>query len=322
MIDKKRFKESLQSVNNDNFDTNALSVFEYQWHHNSVYQHYCNLLNRDPENVEKLEDIPFLPIEFFKKHIIKTGDWATMTVFKSSGTTGTRSTHHVQDEPFYHRITQTIYESHFHPLKDVQVLALLPSYIEQGDSSLISMVNYFISQSAEGGGFFLDDDTALRNTLKSNPKKVLFGVSYALLDFIENSGIETKNTTIIETGGMKGRKKELTREELHKRIKRGFGVGDVYSEYGMTELLSQAYGKNGEFSFPPWAKILIRDINDPFSFVKTGKTGGINIIDLAHIDTISFIETKDLGKINENGDFEVLGRFDNTDLRGCNLLIQ
>ena len=322
MIDPKRFKSDLISINEKTFEKFALEVFNFQWAQNQIYRDYCNLISIHPKDVGSLEDIPFLPITFFKTQEIKTGMWPTEKIFKSSGTTGQRSHHHVRDETLYHFNAKAIFSQQFENLEDLKILALLPSYIQQGDSSLISMVDHFIKQTQKGG-FFLDNYAELKQALIADDKpKVLFGVSYALLDFIEKQGPFTnlQNLTIIETGGMKGRRVEITRRELHNLIKTGFNIEEVYSEYGMTELLSQAYGKNGEFRFPAWAKVLIRDINDPFAYVEDGATGGINVIDLANIHTISFVETEDLGKITANSQFEVLGRMDNSDIRGCNLL--
>ncbi len=324
MIDTKRFKSDLLSINENSFQKFAIEVFNYQWSKNQIYQDYCNLLRIDPKEVQKVEDIPFLPIEFFKTHPVISGEWKPEKIFKSSGTTGQRSQHYVEDESFYHFVSKAIFHRQLGSLNDYKILALLPSYLEQGDSSLVSMVDFFIQQSKKGGGFFLHNHHELLESLidDTNPK-ILFGVSYALLDFLDEIGTIPKipNLVIIETGGMKGRKEEITREALHNRLASGFNVDFIYSEYGMTELSSQAYGKNGLFGFPEWGKVLIRDVNDPFHYVDYGTTGGINIIDLANISTVSFVETKDLGKVDEKGLFEVLGRFDNSDLRGCNLLI-
>jgi len=323
MIDPKRFKSELNSINEKTFEKFVIEVFNIQWTQNQIYQDYCNLLSINPKDVRTLKDIPFLPITFFKTHEIKTGTWPTQKIFKSSGTTGQRSNHHIRDETLYHFNAETIFNQQFDKLENFKILALLPSYIQQGDSSLISMVDHFIQKTHHKGGFYLDNYSDLKAALISDEApRVLFGVSYALLDFIEKQGPFThlKNLTIIETGGMKGRRKEITRQELHKLIKAGFGIEAVYSEYGMTELFSQAYGKNGHFNFPPWAKVMIRDINDPFENVSDGITGGINVIDLANIHSISFVETEELGRITKNSQFEVMGRLDNSDIRGCNLL--
>ncbi len=314
------FKETIFSVNDKNFESFCIEVFNYQYKECSVYHAYCNFLGKNPTNVNSIGGIPFLPIEFFKNHKVKSGNWKEVKVFKSSGTTKTgRSQHYVRDLDFYHTLSKKIFEGWFGPLKDVQILALLPSYLEMGDSSLIEMVDSFMKESAPGSGYKLGKNEELEQKLEIPQKKLLFGVSYALLDLSEKLKKVFENTQIIETGGMKGRRKEITREELHQNLRNSFKINEIHSEYGMTELMSQAYGKNGNFQFPGWAKVLVRDINDPFSYSGDGKTGGINIIDLANIDSCAFIETKDLGKSDKNS-FEVLGRFDNSDVRGCNLL--
>lgn len=311
------FKRSLFQINEKNFETNALAAFNFQYRECDVYQKFCEHLNKSPEKVKKVSDIPFLPIEFFKSHAIKSGKWKKSKVFKSSGTTSSSRSHHfVRDIKHYHLSAQRAFESIVGDIKKLKIVAILPSYQQQGDSSLISMVDHFISYAKAGSGYFLYEN--IEKILQDDDPKLVIGVSYALLDLAERN-IPTANAIIMETGGMKGRKKEITRKELHHQLKNGFGVGTIWSEYGMTELFSQAYGTNGQFTFPKWAKCLIRDINDPFSFLPEGLTGGINVIDLANIDTCCFIETKDLGKVSNNH-FEVLGRFDNSDIRGCNLM--
>ena len=313
-----KIKQRIPFTNEDNFIDSSLIAFEYQYHHNPVYQSYCNYLSKTPKSVDRLEEIPFLPIEFFKNHAVKTGSWNTTKIFKSSGTTASaRSQHAIKDLEFYHQTAKNCFEDQFGPLDEFQIIALLPSYQEQGDSSLISMVDYFMNFSRRDSGYFLDRE--IREIISGSHKKLLFGVSYALLDLAE-SELRLENTLVMETGGMKGRRKEITRGELHSILKHSFGVEKIWSEYGMTELQSQGYGANGEFIMPGWANCLVRDLNDPFSYVEEGVTGGINIIDLVNIDTCSFIETKDLGRKN-GGFFEVLGRFDNSDIRGCNLMI-
>ncbi|WP_425391810.1 acyl transferase [Ekhidna sp.] len=313
------FKHTIFDINEKTFVDSSLKVFEYQYRHCNIYQEYCKYLNKNPKNVKKLTDIPFIPIEFFKNHAIKSGDWSASKIFKSSGTTETgRSKHYVRDESFYHSITTHTFEHSVNALEDLQIIALLPSYQEQGQSSLINMVDHFIHQSDPSSGYYLDSD--IEQMLHKPGKKLIIGVSYALLDLVESKNIASGDSIIMETGGMKGRRKEITREDLHNRLKTGFNTDAIWSEYGMTELFSQAYGENGKFKFPSWAKCLIRDINDPFSYLENQSTGGINIIDLGNIDTCSFIETKDLGRVDGNH-FEVLGRFDNSDIRGCNLLV-
>jgi len=265
-----------------------------------------------------------LPIEFFKTQEVKAGTWVAQKIFKSSGTTDSgRSRHLIEDLAFYNTCSLLHAESFFGSLKKVPIIALLPSYIEQGDSSLVEMVRYFISHAHPSSGFFLDKaDKLIENLAKSDNPSILIGVSYALLDLAErHSGVNLSRHTIVETGGMKGRRKEITSAELHEKLKIAFHHPKIFTEYGMTELLSQAYGKSNSLQFPPWAKPLVRDLNDPF-LIKTEGTGILNVIDLANIHSCAFIETKDLVRLDQNGHFEVLGRVDNTDIRGCNLLIQ
>ncbi|MFK7952025.1 MAG: acyl transferase [Ekhidna sp.] len=312
------FKKKLFTIKNESFDSLTLEVFVYQYNNNVLYKKFCDSLNKNEENVKSVREIPFLPIDFFKNHIIKTGKWEEKKVFKSSGTTSSaRSKHYIKDVNFYLKNTINIFEQFFESISEYQIIALLPSYQEQGDSSLICMVDHFMSVSKFQGHFALNENIA--ELLSSEKKKILFGVSYALWDLAEKN-VVARNTFVIETGGMKGRKRELIRSELHSILQKGLSQDKIWSEYGMTELQSQGYGIDGLFQFPTWTKALIRDINDPFRYVQDGKSGGINIIDLANIDTCSFIETKDLGRKNGNY-FEVLGRFDNSDIRGCNLMI-
>ena len=315
------FKKHIFSINEENFESCCLDVYNYQYHSCDVYKQYCNYLGKNPTNINSLTDIPFLPIEFFKFHTIKSGTWVEEKIFKSSGTTQIgRSHHYIRDLSFYHQNTKIIFESFYGPLTEYRLLALLPSYQEQGDSSLISMTDSFLKVTRKGSDYYLDKSNQLANELrKDKSKKMLIGVSYALLELAEQHHLPLTNAIVMETGGMKGRRKEITRMELHEQLKNSFKVRTIHSEYGMTELMSQAYGKNGIFQFPKWAKTIVRDINDPFSYLPDSKTGGLNIIDLANVDSCSFIETKDLGRALENK-FEVLGRFDNSDIRGCNLM--
>ena len=312
------FKKNLFYINEETFEDSSLELFDFQYHENPIYQLYCKSLGRNPKNVKSIYDIPFLPIEFFKTHVVKSGNLPVSKVFKSSGTTGSsRSHHHITDIEFYHSLCKTIIEERLGALKDYILIALLPSYLEQGDSSLISMVDSFFTYTQPGSGYFLGEE--MDEILKSREKKILIGVSYALSDLVIKE--PAKNTIIIETGGMKGRRKEITREELHLLLHQNLSVKDIWSEYGMTELHSQAYGLSGQFGFPKWAKALVREINDPFTYEQPCKTGGINIIDLANVDSCAFIETKDLGRLGESKHFEVLGRFDNSEIRGCNLMV-
>ncbi|HSI70684.1 MAG TPA: hypothetical protein VK941_10655, partial [Gillisia sp.] len=280
-----------------------------------------------PADVKSLEEIPFLPIQFFKSHRIFPAEGEVQKIFTSSGTTGTTtSSHFVKDLVIYEESFIKAFHHFYGDFEDYVVLALLPSYLEREGSSLIYMVNSLIQKSGHPqSGFYLDNLEDLKTNLiqldKSGRKVLLLGVSFALLDLVENSSFQLKNTIIMETGGMKGRRKEMIREELHAHLKKGFGVENIHSEYGMTELLSQAYSSGkGVFNCPPWMKILIRDPEDALSYHPNGKTGGINVIDLANFNSCSFIATQDLGKIIGDNDIEILGRFDHSDIRGCNLM--
>lgn len=314
--------------NESEFEAKALDVFRFQYQGNSVYQEFCSHLNRAPKNVQKVEDIPFLPIEFFKSKTILTGLKKPQISFSSSATTGNlTSKHHVTNLATYERSYLTAFERFYGNVNDYCILALLPAYLEREGSSLIYMVDDLIKKSEHlDSGFYLNEFNSLKNKIvqldASGCKVLLIGVSFALLDFVEKHPVQLKNTIVMETGGMKGRRKEMIRHELHQILKQGFGVDTIHSEYGMTELLSQAYSHgNGLFKTPNWMKILIRDTEDPFTFQNIGKTGGINVIDLANINSCSFIATQDLGRLYQDDDFEILGRFDNSDIRGCNLMV-
>lgn len=310
------------------FHKTAMKVFRFQFQHNEVYQKYCLLLRKSPENVKHITEIPFLPIEFFKsKEVLSTID-PIQTTFTSSGTTGIiTSKHHVTDLSFYEASFRSAFSKFYGNIEDYAVLALLPSYLEREGSSLIYMAKDFIEGSNHpDSGFYLHNYKELAQKLiqldSDGQNVLLLGVTYALLDMIELQKFELKNTIVMETGGMKGKRKEMIREELHTLLTDGFGVHKIHSEYGMTELLSQAYSfGDGVFECPPWMDVLIRDTEDPLSLIETEKTGGINIIDLANINSCSFIATQDLGKKYNNATFEVLGRFDNADVRGCNLMV-
>lgn len=311
----------------DQFTRLALDVFKYQFEHNKTYRSFCDLLYIHPSDVVCIEEIPFLPIEFFKSRDILSTEDAIHTTFTSSGTTGvTPSKHHVTDLKLYEKSFMTAFTAQYGAIEDYTILALLPSYLERSGSSLIYMVDTLIRQSNHpDSGFYLNDHVALSEKLihldQTNQKVILIGVSFALLDLIEGHSFKLKNTLIIETGGMKGRRKELVREELHDLLCAGFGVASIHSEYGMTELLSQAYSKgNGIFQSPSWMKVLTRDTEDPLSLYTDSSTGGLNIIDLANLDSCAFIATQDLGRTYPDGTFTVVGRFDNSDIRGCNLM--
>ena len=313
---------------NDEFEKMALEIFQFQAKNNLVYKEFLSYLNFDIQSIKKIEEIPFLPIQFFKSHKVLSSRLNVQRVFYSSGTTGNKqSKHYVTDLAIYEESFTKGFEHFYGPVSAYTVLALLPSYLERNGSSLIYMVNNFIQKSKnEKSGFYLNNLEELAQNLieldKKNEKTLLIGVSFALLDLVEKYKFQLKNTIVMETGGMKGRRKELIREELHQILGEGFGVANIHSEYGMTELLSQAYSKgNGIFECPPWMKIITRDPEDALTILPDGKSGGINVIDLANSNSCSFIATQDLGKTYPNGSFEVLGRFDNSDIRGCNLML-
>jgi hypothetical protein len=306
----------------------ALEVFRYQYQYNMVYREFCDHLGRNAASVTEWQQIPYLPIDFFKTRKVICNGLSAATVFTSSGTTGSQpSAHHVADLSVYEGSYLTAFELFYGPVTDFCVLALLPSYLEREGSSLIFMVDDLIRRSGHpDSGFYLSDLKGLHSKLErleaKKSKVLLIGVSFALLDFAEQFPIRLRSTMVMETGGMKGRRKELVREELHGLLKQGLGLEKIHSEYGMTELLSQAYSAgHGKFRTPPWMQVSIRDPEDPFSFHPPGKTGGINVIDLANINSCSFIATQDLGKLHPDNSFEVLGRFDNSDIRGCNLML-
>ncbi|MGB7786821.1 MAG: acyl transferase [Salinimicrobium sp.] len=310
------------------FDALALEIFHFQHKNNKVYRQFCELLHVKPSEIKEVSKIPFLPIQFFKTHKILSTEEAPKITFSSSGTTGAQtSKHYVSNLSIYEQSFRKGFEHFYGNIEDYAVLALLPSYLEREGSSLIYMVDDLIKNSTNPhSGFYLHELDALEDKLqrldREGQKVLLIGVSFALLDLVEKHSFELKNTIVMETGGMKGRRKEMIRAELHEVLKKGFGVPFIHSEYGMTELLSQAYSsKNGIFECPPWMKIIIRDPEDALSILPKGKSGGINVIDLANINSCSFIATQDLGKDLGGGMTEILGRFDNSDIRGCNLLV-
>lgn len=310
------------------FEKTALKVFRYQYENNKVYREFCNFLKTDKQSVKSLTQIPFLPIQFFKTHAVVSNENPVQETFTSSGTTGIiTSKHPVTDISLYELSYRKAFSEFYGNIEDYAVLALLPSYLERSGSSLIYMVKDLIESSNNpNSGFYLNNYDELITKLigldNSGQNVILIGVTYALLDLIEKQNFQLQNTIIMETGGMKGKRKEMIREELHGLLCKGFGVESIHSEYGMTELLSQAYSfGNGIFECPNWMQILVRDTEDALSYVPTGKNGGINVIDLANYNSCSFIATQDLGKKYPNNSFEVLGRFDNSDIRGCNLMV-
>ncbi len=312
------------SVTPSTFEETAIDVFHYQYTRNPIYKQFVDYLGKNKP--QKLTEIPFLPISFFKTHEVRCFEKEIEILFKSSGTGGNRSQHYVESLQMYKQSFEPTYRNQLGNPEDQVIIALLPNYIEQGESSLVYMVNRLIQLSNNQlSGFYLNEIDKIKETYKlavyQGKKVIIFGVSYALLDLAALEP-DLSEAIIIETGGMKGRRKELTKEELHAELKNGFNVDFIASEYGMSELLSQAYSdKNGLFTTPPWMKILIRDVNDALSYEEKGKSGGINVIDLANLYSCSFIATQDLGKIIGNS-FQLLGRFDNADIRGCNLLIE
>jgi phenylacetate-coenzyme A ligase PaaK-like adenylate-forming protein len=322
-------KQQVFSIsNNEQFVDAALQVFRFQAENCEVYREFISNLDIEPRSVQSINDIPFLPISFFKSHEVISDDEKVEATFTSSGTTGMiNSKHLVTDVSWYEESFRNAFNLFYGDIRQYCVLALLPSYLEREGSSLIYMAEDLVKQSANpDSGFYLYNHDDLFHQLKKQQElqkpTLLIGVTFALLDFVEQYQINFPQLIVMETGGMKGRRKEMIREELHKTLCSGFGVKHIHSEYGMTELLSQAYSKgDGIFNCPPWMRIITRDTNDPMTNLADDHTGGINVIDLANINSCSFIATQDLGKVYADGSFEVLGRFDNSDIRGCNLLI-
>ncbi len=318
-------KKIFNISNEDEFNSVALEVFEFQYKNIPVYKKYVDLIQSQKKSINHYKEIPFLPIDFFKSNHIIADNSKIEKTFLSSGTANTiRSKHLVKDLELYEQTFSAGYKHFYSDPKEWTILALLPSYLDQGDSSLIYMVNNFINKSENPESNYINYDLDLLKNLilKLKDKNVLLiGVSYALLELSELDSFNLENWVIMETGGMKGRRKEMVRQELHQQLKKAFNVDAIHSEYGMTELLSQAYSKkNGLFKTPPWMKFIIRDFEDPYSLAKINSSGGINIIDLANIYSCSFIETQDIGKEVEKDSFEILGRFDQSEVRGCNLL--
>ncbi|MDB5016320.1 MAG: Acyl-protein synthetase, LuxE [Mucilaginibacter sp.] len=322
-------KERVFSKKNERqFNGAALEIFRHQAKNCAIYREFVSSLNIDPADINEFYQIPFLPIELFKSHRVVSTTDPVEVIFTSSGTTGiTTSSHYVTDISWYIESFRAAFRLFYGDITNYTILALLPAYLEREGSSLIYMADDLIKQSNNpDSGFFLYNHDDLYHQLKKQQQvqkpTILIGVTFALLDFIENYNINFPELIVMETGGMKGRRKEMIREELHKQLCEGFGVGAIHSEYGMTELLSQAYSKgDGIFNCPPWMRIITRDTNDPMSILKDNKAGGINVADLANINSCSFLAIQDLGKVYADGSFEVLGRFDNSDIRGCNLLI-
>jgi len=314
--------------NIENFEAEALKIFRYQSLNNEVYKRFIKLLHVNPDDITSVESVPFLPVEFFKSHDILSTNKRVEQIFTSSGTSGmVQSRHMVTDLGLYEESFSKGFEFFYGDIESYTVLALLPGYLEREGSSLIYMVDHLIKKSnSTYSGFYLNELESLGNLLvkldDQGEKVLLIGVTYALLDLLQFRKFNLKNTIVMETGGMKGRRKEMVRTELHNILSEGFGVKSIHSEYGMTELLSQAYSKGqGVFETPSWMQVLIRDTEDPFHILENGRNGGVNIVDLANFNSCSFIATQDLGvKINDS-QFEILGRFDHSDIRGCNLMV-
>ena len=312
----------------DDFNALALQIFRYQAKNVPIYRDFVGALKIDVNQVAQVEDIPFLPISFFKTQRVISEGLSPAITFQSSGTTGmVRSEHLVADVSLYEQSFNLEFERQYGPAEDWCILALLPSYLERDGSSLIYMAEKLIAQSRfRESGFYLRHQGELVEQLQNLEKRsvptLLLGVSYALLDLAEQLPFPLKSTVVMETGGMKGRRKEMIKAALHAQLQKGFGPQPIHSEYGMTELLSQAYSQGkGRFTGPPWCRALVRDANDPLTLLEAEQAGGINLIDLANVHSCSFIATQDLGRVYENGTFEVLGRFDHSDIRGCNLLV-
>lgn len=323
-----KLRDKIFQTTNKDFDNIALEIFQSQYRNNKIYQRYTDSLRINPDKVDNIKKIPFLPISFFKTQAIVSSKSPILQTFESSGTTSSiNSKHYLTDTDIYRESLLRGFERVYGNPKRYCFVALLPNYLERQNSSLIYMVNTLMNESKHvDNGYYLYNHDSLYKTLNrleiNKQPTILFGVSFALLDFVEHYSIKLKYTKIIETGGMKGRRKEITREELHETLCNAFGTSQIHSEYGMTELLSQAYSvRVGRYNAPAWMKVLIREVNDPFTYVKKTFSGGINVVDFANIYSCSFVETQDLGRINQDDSFSVLGRFDISDMRGCNLLI-
>lgn len=321
------FLNSIFLANVHNFEELALQLFQHQHRNCKVYHQYCNYLNINPNNVTTLSNIPFLPVSFFKTHDVTTGVYEPQEIFYSSATSGSiRSKHFVKDISIYERSFLTAFELEYGNPNKYAVLCLLPSYLERNGSSLVSMAQKLIEKSEHPqSGFYLYNHAELFEHLTQLLTKkthiLLLGVTFALLDFAAKFPSDLKNTIVMETGGMKGKRKEMIRTEVHQLLQQQFQVDHVHSEYGMTELLSQAYSKkNGRFKSPSWMHVVITDSTDTLQPIEIGKTGVVNIIDLANVHSCAFIQTQDIGKVNTDGTFEIAGRLDQSDMRGCSLL--
>ncbi len=320
--------KAVANVDPKSFETLALRLFRYQARYNPVYAHFLTLLSCKARQIRALTQIPFLPVSLFKQYTIKTGHWPDQVVFKSSGTTGQQSSsHHIRSADWYSQNSRRAFEKLYGPVENYCFLALLPSYLERSDASLVFMAKQFIDRSKYAeSGFFLHHRQRLLEKLHSCKRlripTILLGVSFALLELAETNPVDLAGIIVMETGGMKGRREEMTRGDLHSQLKAAFNLEHVHSEYGMTELLSQAYASRaGRFVAAPAMKVIARDISDPFAEAAKGRIGTLNVIDLANLDSCAFIATDDLGRVQADGSFEVLGRLDHSELRGCNLMV-
>ncbi|MFT5917029.1 MAG: hypothetical protein ACJAWV_000104 [Flammeovirgaceae bacterium] len=311
------------------FEELALEAFHHQSRRNPVYREYLQYLKKQPKQVTQISQIPFLPIEFFKTQRVLCEGIEPEVVFRSSGTTATSTSQHfIQDLSFYHRLSTHLFELEYGAIENWNILALLPSYLERSDASLVYMIDNFIKHSGNHSGFYLYNQEDLVEKLseltKSKQQTMLIGVTFALMDLLEKYDLDLSGCILTETGGMKGRRKEIIRSELHDIFQKKFKANEVHSEYGMTELLSQSYScGNGSFKVSKTMKVLLREMNDPMEKVnEIGRTGGVNVIDLANIHSCCFVETKDIGRFVSKHEFEILGRFDNSEIRGCNLMIE
>ncbi|MEO6488512.1 MAG: acyl transferase [Ferruginibacter sp.] len=328
----KELKSGLFKVSENTFTAFAFKLFEFQYEQNPIYRQFCQAIGKHPVGIDSIEQIAFLPIQFFKTKEITTGVFEPKAIFESSGTTGQATSKHIiKDTAIYEESFLRCFTSRYGDVSKYCIVALLPSYLDRKNSSLVYMVKELIARSKDPQSeFYLNDVEKLHRTLLENEKAgkqtLLIGVTYALLDFFQRYPMSLNHTIIMETGGMKGRAKEFTRNEVHSQLMKQSGVNAIHAEYGMTELLSQAYAeKNGIFRSPPWMKVFVREEDDPFCIRSANNgselTGAINIIDLANIYSCSFIATDDMGKLYTDGSFEVLGRLDNSDIRGCSLLL-
>ncbi len=325
-----KIENTIFEINSEtDFEEHALLVYRQQFTRNVLYRQWCTHLRRGPSQVKKLSDIPFLPITFFKEHRVLSAPESEKTIlFTSSGTTGSVTAKHIVTDPeLYETSFFKTFEIFYGDPAQYCILALLPGYLERKTSSLVYMVQKLIEVSKHpDAGFYLRDQQNLLEKIRKlkvkGQKVLLIGVSYALLDLCELDPQLGPNFIVMETGGMKGTRREMLKPELHETLKKGLGVDSIHSEYGMTELLSQAYSRgDGLFEGPPWMRFLIRETDDPLKYREDSRTGGINVIDLANINSCAFIATQDLGRLHENGKLELMGRFDNSDVRGCNLML-